>query len=353
LNGKHTQLASYASVEGLAWRPDGKELWCGATKTEGWADTIFALTLSGKERTILTLPSLRLHDISKDGLVLLSRETWRRQIKGLFPGDKAEHPYSWLDDTAVTGISRDGKIISMYEAGEVYSLQNNSLAYYRVTDGSPPVRLGVGTAVISPDGKWVIAGSNHARPRLPLQLQPIGPGEARDLPTSGLTAFDHYVWSDDGRLVAYEAQTEQNQWNVYTQAVAGGAPVLIKTEGRGAYPLLSPDGETLALREGRAGIMLFHLKGGAPVALKGASESEYPICFVKEGKAMLVAEQTGGDLLLTVIDLASGHREAWKHIAADYASRVNQLFVATDDLKYYAYPFPKYSSVLYTVENLH
>jgi hypothetical protein len=28
-------------------------------------------------------------------------------------------------------------------------------------------------------------------------------------------------------------------------------------------------------------------------------------------------------------------------------------FVATPDLKYYAYPFPRYSSVLYTVENLH
>jgi hypothetical protein len=137
-----------------------------------------------------------LHDISKDGRVLLSRETWRRQIRGLFPGDKAEHPYSWLDDTEVTAISADGRFISIYEAGEIYYFENNSLAYYRGTDGSPAVRLGVGTAAISPDGKWVLLASNHVNPKLPLQLQPIGPGDAKDLLTPGLVAFDHYVWSD-------------------------------------------------------------------------------------------------------------------------------------------------------------
>jgi hypothetical protein len=36
------------------------------------------------------------------------------------------------------------------EAGEVYPLENNSLAYYRAADGSAAVRLGVGTAAISP-----------------------------------------------------------------------------------------------------------------------------------------------------------------------------------------------------------
>src|SRR5271165_4903953 len=353
LNGKHTMLSAYPSVEGLAWSPDGKEVWFAATRTRGWADTVFAITPAGRERTLLSLPSVRLHDISKDGRVLLSHETWRRQIKGLFPGDKSEHPYSWLDDTSVTAMSADGRFISIYEAGEVYTLENNSLAYYRATDGSPAVRLGVGTAAISPDGKWVLLASNHVRPSLPLQLQPIGPGNARDLSTPGLIAFDHYVWSDDGRQVVYEGQTDQNQWKVYKQVVAGGPPVLVKTDARDAYPVLSPDGDTVALREGRGGISLYRGNESQPVALRAASENEYPIRFVKNGKALLVAEQTGSDLTLTVIDLASGHREPWKRISDVYSTRANQLFVATPDLKYYAYPFPRYSSVLYTVENLH
>ena len=353
MNGRHTVLSTDASLEGLAWSPDGKEVWFAGTKTSGWADTIFAVTPAGKERAILSLPSVRLHDISKDGRVLLSRETWRRQIRGLFPGDKAEHPYSWLDDTEATAISADGRFISIYEAGEIYYLENNSLAYYRATDGSPAVRLGVGTPAISPDGKWVLLASNHVSPNLPLQLQPIGPGESRDLPTPGLIAFDHYVWSDDGRVVVYEAQTDKNKWNIYKQAVAGGAPVLVTTDARDTYPVPSPSGDTVALREGRGGISLYHENESQPVSVKTASANEYPIRFVKSGKALLVAEQTGDELVLTVIDLARGHRETWKRIPDNYSSRANQLFVATPDLKYYAYPFPRYSSVLYTVENLH
>jgi serine/threonine protein kinase len=351
LKGTHKVLSAYASVEGVAWRPDGKEIWFAATHTSGWADTIFAMTPAGRERAILSLPSVRLHDISKDGLVLLSHETWRRQIRGLFPGDQSEHPYSWLDDTEATAISDDGRLISIYEAGEVYALENNSIAYYRATDGSPAVRLGGGTAAISPDGKWVLLASNHQTPVQPLQLQPIGPGDATTLSTPALMAFDHYTWSSDGRQIVYEAQADQNQWNVYKQAVAGGAPVLVKTDGRGAYPVLSPNGDTVALREGRGGISL-HRGSEPPVAIKSASENEYPIRFVKDGKALLVAEQTAGDLVLTVIDLASSRRELWKRIPSVYSSSANQLFVATPDLKYYAYPFPRYSSVLYAVENL-
>jgi hypothetical protein len=108
----------------------------------------------------------------------------------------------------------------------------------------------------------------------------------------------------------------------------------------------------VALREGRGGISLRHGDESQPVPVKTASENEYPIRFVKNGKALLVAEQTGGELALTVIDLATGHRETWKRIPDDDSSRANQLLVATPDLKYYAYPFPRYSSVLYTVENL-
>jgi len=43
----------------------------------------------GKQRIVLVLPSVRLHDVSKDGRVLLSRESWRDQAIGFFPGDKA------------------------------------------------------------------------------------------------------------------------------------------------------------------------------------------------------------------------------------------------------------------------
>ncbi len=352
LNGKHTILSASPSVEGLAWSPDGKEVWYAGTRGAGWADTIFAVTPAGKERTVLTMPSVRLHDISKDGLVLMSSESWRRQVRGFFPGDKAEHPYSWLDGTQATALSADGRLMSIYEAGEVYSLENNTLTYYRATDGSPAVRLGTGISVISPDGKWVLLGSDHASPQLPLQLQPIGPGQARNLNTPGLIAFDHFGWSDDGRYITYEGQTEQGDWNIYVQPVASGNPVLVKKHGRDNFPVLSPNADTVALRE-NGGVALYAASGGQPLALKGSLNHEGPIRFVKGGKALLVGEATGSDVVLTIVDLASGHRDLWKRIPDDLASPSDQLFVATPDLKYYAYRYPRYSSVLYTVENLH
>ena len=350
MNGKHSVFFNSSSVEGLAWSPDGKELWFAATETGGWADTIFAVRPGGKPRVVLTSPSIRLYDISKDGLVLLSHETWRRQLIGLFPGDKSDRPYSWNDDTQPTAITTDGRLISFYESGELYAIARDYQSYYRPTDGSPAVRLGVGAPAISPDGKWVVLGSNQSSSKRPLQLQPLGPGSPRDLATPGLIAFNRVRWSDDNRQIVYEAQTEQGGWNTYRQLIASGPPILLIANIRDSYPALSPDGKMAALRKERAGVYLCSAGGGQPVKLKAASDEEFPIRFTEGGKSLLVADTTGRELVLTLIDLASGRRQLWKRL--DTESRADQLFVATPDLKYYAYPFPRYSSVLYTVENL-
>jgi len=350
MKGKHLVLFKSSSVEGLAWSPDGGELWFAATETGGWADTLFAVRPGGKPRVVLTSPSIRLYDISKDGLVLLSHESWRRQLIGLFPGDKSDHPYSWDDDTQPTAISTDGRLISFYESGELYAIARDYQAYYRPTDGSPAVRLGIGAPAISPDGKWVVLGSNQSNPKRPLQLQPLGPGESRDLATPGLIAFNRVRWSDDSRQIVYEAQTEQGGWNAYRQITASGPPILLMANIRDSYPALSPDGKMAALRKEHDGIYLCPANGRQPVKLKAASDEEFPIRFAEGGNSLLVADPTGRELVLTLINLASGHRQLWKHL--DSESRADQLFVATPDLKYYAYPFPRYSSVLYTVENL-
>jgi hypothetical protein len=129
------------------------------------------------------MPSIRLHDISKDGHVLLSHENWRRQLVGLFAGDKQEHPYSWMDDTTATSITADGRWMSFTESGEVYYIAGEVLGFYRPTDGSPAVSVGPGITSISPDGKR-IAVASHASHKL--LIQPVGLGETTELPTPGL-----------------------------------------------------------------------------------------------------------------------------------------------------------------------
>jgi hypothetical protein len=74
--GNHTQLTKeYASTQGLAWSPNGKELWFSASE-QGADLQLRAVGLSGREREILGTPQRsRLLDIAPDGRVLLAFET--------------------------------------------------------------------------------------------------------------------------------------------------------------------------------------------------------------------------------------------------------------------------------------
>jgi len=352
LSGKRTALSQFeTSLEGLAWSPNGSEVWWAGTASSGWADTIFAATLSGRTRSILTMPYLRLHDIDKDGRVLLSHETWRRQMIGFFPGDKAEHAYSWLDDTNPTGISSDGRIVSFSEAGEVYGTANDSQGYYRPTDGSPAVGLGAGIYVASPDGKWLLTTSHKSRA---LQVQPLGPGETKTLPTPGLNRFAPPNWSDGGDTVVYEGQTESGDWNVYVQRIAGGLPTLVAAHTPQSSPVLSPDGKVVALHVERGGLVTYRVGNPESTPVKGSLETEYPVRFADGGKSLLVMETTERALIFTLIDLSSGHRREWKRVNAPIRALVgfSHTIVVTPDLKYYAYATPLYASDLYVVDNV-
>jgi hypothetical protein len=79
--------------------------------------------------------------------------------------------------------------------------------------------------------------------------------------------------------------------------------------------------------------------------------AEYPVRFANGGESLLVSEATGHELVLTLVDLANGHRTLWKRIQTDAQDR-SLLFVTTPDLKYYAYSSPLFSSDLYIVDNL-
>ena len=70
-----TLSSGWASEHGLAWRPDGKEIWFTAV-AQGNSLNLMAVTLKGKLRTVLDLPmGITLQDIAPDGRVLVALET--------------------------------------------------------------------------------------------------------------------------------------------------------------------------------------------------------------------------------------------------------------------------------------
>ena len=128
---------------------------------------------------MLMQPGLRLHDISVDGRVLLSRESWCDQMIGLFPGDSRTSLFLARQYESDRYLRR-WAFPHLYESGEVWSIDGDSLTYYRRTDGSAAVRLGTGQATLSPDGKSFLISNAKDRKLL---LQPVGPGDSKEMPT--------------------------------------------------------------------------------------------------------------------------------------------------------------------------
>ena len=172
----------WSGEDGLAWSPGGDEVWFTATKT-GEAQALYAVTLSGKQRVVAKAPvNLRLHDISREGSVLLTGSNYSTPITGLRPGETKERDLSWLNWVLVTDLSPDGESFIFTEFGQGSGA--NYAIYLGKTDGSPAVRLGEGYGFgRSPDGKWVVSilFSSHE-----IVLLPTGAGEAKRLERLGI-----------------------------------------------------------------------------------------------------------------------------------------------------------------------
>src|SRR5262245_2785155 len=155
-NGRQTLGGTWGSAWGLAWALGGKEIWFSAARV-GTQRDLRAVSPSGKDRTIARLmTTLTLHDIARDGRVLLARDNIRFSIRALPPGEKEERELSWLDAPGLGDISPDGRRILFSEAGEGGG--EGYAVYLRGTDGSPATLLGRGRIpVFSPDGRWVLA----------------------------------------------------------------------------------------------------------------------------------------------------------------------------------------------------
>ena len=137
---KTTKLAE--EVDGFGWAPDGSEIWF--TRIVNGSTNLFAVTLSGRERALISLPGdFSLFDISREGRVLFERGSEQWEVFGRFPGDESEHGYKWLDATVPHDLSADGRTLLFAEKEPGWK---DATSYVRKTDGSAAVPLGRGSA---------------------------------------------------------------------------------------------------------------------------------------------------------------------------------------------------------------
>ena len=353
-DGRRTLGGAWSRAWGLAWAPGGNEIWFTAAKIGGQSD-LRAISLSGKERTIARLMAmLNLHDIARDGRVLLARENVHFSIRALPPGAKEERELDWLDYPGVSDLSPDGRRILFFESGEGggegYSV------YVRGTDGSAATFLGPGRMPrFSPDGRWALAAEVNADPPQ-LVLLPTGPGEPVRV-TRDRLRHSSGQFMPDGKRIVYEAGETRQGWRLYIQDVFGGAPQPISSDEMmgGDVGPVSPDGR-FVLAEGSDGVLkLYPTTTGSPRLVPGIGELDFPIQWSADGKSLYVVHW-GGSLPRKVfrIDVESGKRELWKEFAPSDPTGVvdAQVGAMTPDASAYAYNYVRILSDLYLAEGL-
>jgi len=355
--GKKTVLSGeWSYEEGLAWSPAGDEVWFTAVKGGGSGSAaLYAVTLSGQERLVAHVPiALMLHDISRDGRVLLTRFNWSTSFTGLTPGETKERDLSWLDEGMDIYLSADGRSFVFSYAGEGAGI--NYTTYLRKTDGSPAVPIGEGTPYgISPNGKWVL--STLLTPSQ-IILLPVGAGEAKRLDLGPIEQHAGGSWFPDGKRIVVQGREPGRGWRYYIQEVDGGAPRPITPEGTSSgavYPIiLSPDGKfVVAYAEQKA--FMYPVEGSeSPRPILGLEPEDTVIRWSADGRTLLVARTEELPMKVHRLDPVTGRKELLKEITpADPAGIFwpNEIRI-TPDGKWYVYKLQRFLSDLYLVEGL-
>ena len=353
LQGKDKDLADdFLSAEGLAWAPGGKEIWFAGSTTGGNARSLTAVTLSGHKRIVARVPAaLQLEDIYQDGKVLLSRQSWRRELSGLTAGMTKEQDFSWLDYSFPAELSSDGKRLLFDEEGSGggagYSV------YLRKTADDSAVRLGDGESVtLSPDGKWVLALTMTSPAQL--ILLPSGAGDAQQITHDSL----YHIWArwlPDSKGIVFTAKQEGHGARIYLEKSTAGPATPISPEGIDPLVLaLAPDGSQVAGIGADGKAYLYSLTGGETKSVPGLLPSEQPIEWSADGKSLYVYRPGEFPAKVSQVDLATGKRTLWRSLAPADPAGVSQIgpIVMTPDGTSYIYGYHRTLSDLYLVEGL-
>ena len=359
LNGKKKVLSDqWFTIQGLAWSPDGAEIWFTASKS-GTDRTLYATKLDGKMRTIARLPgALMLYDIARDGRVLLARASWRREVVG-FGADGKQRELSWLDYSYPGELSADGQTLLFDEEGGGGSLAYSKSGgytygvYIRKTDGSPAILLGEGSALaLSPDGKWAITQTQVSPAQL--RLLPTGAGQAKDLTNDNIN-HNWAHWFSDGKRILFSGNEPDKGVRLYLYELESAKTRAVTPEGvNGNSFAISPDSRLIAAIGPDHRGYLYPVEGGDPRLITGFNQGEQPINWSADGRSLYVYQP--GELPAHVyrVDIQSGQRTLWKDLMPTDPAGVENIgpILLTPEAKTCIFGYHRNLADLYLVEGL-
>ena len=309
---KQSVWEGWSGLGGLAWVPAGRSIWFSGYQ-DGGQKQVYELALSGERRTVFRESgNVTLHDISRDGRVLLSVDDLRAKTFLHTKGEAQMRDISLLDVSYATGLSHDGHTVLMSAWGDAVS-QKEDEAYLLKID-QEPVRLGVGRPwEISPDGKSVLAATplgttgNFVRQ---LQLLPIGSGEPETV-THDSIIHSFAAWVPHGNRIVFVGHERGHLIRSWVQSAKGGSPRAITPEGVSGW-VVSPDGKTLVAKDAQQKFWLYPIDGGVPRKLNGPLPSDVAARWSDEPRFLFLSTDTT-QLPVQVyrLDLETGRKEPW------------------------------------------
>jgi hypothetical protein len=366
--GQRTILSSgWTEVSGLAWSPDGREVWFtaggrGGVGSAGTLKELHAVSLAGRERLLLRMAGdLTLRDVFRDGRALLSHGRMRIESRGRLAGDEKERDLTYLDGTLTVGISADGRAVLCQECGQAGGPQCTSYLM-RVGDASP-IRLGEGWAVaLSPDGRRAIAGSGSVG-QVRLTLLSAGAEPPRQLSQVTLDYLGWAFWTPDGQRVIFYGTDKDRVSRSYILQPPDGQPQPISPEGTECRPARDGWAFCWHRQEDEGRVVPFgelrSLDGGEtrPMSwIRPDACCNVPVAWSTDGRHVFVAGRVEPPFRVFRVDLATGRREPWLETSPPDAAGVDQVNVLgaalTPDGRYYAYSYFRTLSDLFLVDGV-
>lgn len=353
---KKTLSQEFQGISGMAWDPAADAIWfSGDEPAPGGPGALFKVTTAGQQLLVRRESSyLSVHDVSRDGRLLLTRDAGRGEVFGRIYPETQERELGWRNNSFASDLSADGATLLLSVQGE--SSGSGYEVYLRKTDSSPAVRLGDGLPQrFSPDGKWALTVYPWGiRPTSAPQLLllPTGAGQPVTL-THDAISHHFATLLPDGKTLLFEGSEPGHALRNWVQDIPGGKPLPITPEGT-VGKWLSPDGKLLVAADPGQKFWLYPTGGGKPKALSGIEPEDETIRWSADGKHLFVANYGIIPVKVYQIEVLTGRRQLVYNLApSDLAGLWNIWPVLmTPDGKSYVYSDYKMLSDLYVASGL-
>ena len=357
----HTRTLSkrWPEIWGLAWSPDGSEVWfTGGTDR---ANTLAAVDLAGRTREVYrSFSDLVLEDVGPDGRVLITNVLRRNELAASGDGAGAVALLSWTDwNDPLASISAEGKVLfSVAQTVQGAEGSSTLVAVLRATDGSPAQVLGQGVALdLSSDGRWALVCSFDGKTVTAL---PTGAGRPRSIPMHGMEITLRAArWMADGKAVLAIARAPgQSQALLYRLSEDGSAPTRVSDAAlhRAGYLQLSPDGRWAAAIDEQLRLVVISLQDGATHRVPQVGTDPVPRGWSPDGKLWITQPgptKRAGTRLLR-IDPRTGNRLEERSIGPSDPAGIGPLqdVVLSPDGRRVAFTYPRRLGTLYVASGL-